>query len=190
MILEFHSFMCVEMPAWPGVVQVEVFLSEITSMKAYVDYIFRDSRGNVIVRGTSIWVMVDIQSHRPVSCREVHRFMEQYDPQNHTPHSRYQFPQEVEADNVVTARHLVTRLETDFNGHMNNREFVRLAFSIIDSSAMEEHTIREMHVRFQQECHAGETLDCRCAANEDGRITIRIDKPDRTVACIVSTTWI
>ncbi len=73
---------------------------------------------------------------------------------------------------------------------MSNRDFVRLALSVIDPTATEGRTIREIHARFQQECLAGETLDCVCAAGGDGRITIRIAKSDGTAACLVSTVWV
>ena len=190
MILEFHGSLSGEMPAWPGIVQVEVFLSEITSLKAYVDYIFRDVRGNIVTRGTSVWVMINLKTRRPVPCGEVQRFTQQYDPRNHVPHLRYHFPDDGQSAGAVAMGHRVTRLETDFNGHMSNRDFVRLALSTIDPAAIEGRTIREIHVRFHQECLAGETLDCVCAAGKDGRITIRIAKPDGTAACLVYTVWI
>ena len=190
MILEFHASLFREMSAWPGIVQVEVFLSEITSLKAYVDYLFRDVRGDIVARGTSIWVMIDLGTRRPVPCSEVQRFVEQYDPHNRVPHLRYHFPDDGQPEGAVATGHRVTRLETDFNGHMSNRDFVRLALSVIDPAATEGRTIREIHARFQQECLAGETLDCVCAAGKDGRITIRIAKPDGTAACLVYTVWI
>ena len=116
--------------------------------------------------------------------------MAQYDTRNYVPHTRYHFSNDRESDSAVVMGHRVTRLETDFNGHMSNRDLVRLALSVIDPTATAGRTIRGIHARFQQECLVGETLDCVCVADKDSRITIRIAKPDSTVACMVSTVWI
>ena len=189
MILGFHGYLDEQMPAWPGTVQVEVFLSEITAMKAYVDYVFRDAQGNVFAQGTSLWVMIDIHTRKPVPCSEVERFMAQYDPQNRVSHPRYHFFNEGKFGGKAKTEHRVTRLETDFNGHMNNRDYLRLALSVIDPAATAGRTIREIHLKFLQECVAGEMLDCLCDVEEGGEITIRIAKPDGTPACLVSTVW-
>ena len=160
-----------------------------TAMKAYVDYVFRDVQGNVFAQGTSLWVMIDIHTRKPVPCSEVERFMAQYDPQNRVSHPRYHFFNEGKFGDTAKTEHRVTRLETDFNGHMNNRDYLRLALSVIDPAASAGRTIREIHLKFLQECVAGEMLDCLCDVGEGGEITIRIAKPDGTPACLVSTVW-
>ncbi len=189
MILEFHGSLAEEMPSWPGIVQVEVFLSEITALKVYVDYIIRNVRGDIFARGTSMWVMIDFHTRKPVPYSEVKRFMDLYDPCNHLFHSRYNFLKDGESESIAVTEHRVTRLETDFNGHMNNRDYLRLALSVIDPAATAGRNIREIHIKFLQECHAGNMLDCSCIMAKDGQISIRIAKPDGPAACLVSTVW-
>jgi medium-chain acyl-[acyl-carrier-protein] hydrolase len=190
MILEFHSSFAEDMPTWPGIVQTEVYLSEISLLKAYVDFLFRDSRGQIIARGTSKWVMMDVNERKPVPCGEVKRFVEQYDEKNHKAHERFQFlPFDASAEGDHSTQHVVTRLETDFNGHMSNRDFVRFALSSINPAMIQERTISEMHVRFVKECLEGEVVGCSSKVEGDDRIALFLSNSQKELVCQCQITW-
>jgi len=190
MILEFHSSFAEDMPTWPGIVQTEVYLSEISQLKAYVDFLFRDSQGQIIARDTSKWVMMDVNERKPVPCGEVKRFIEQYDEKNHKAHERFQFlPFDASAERGHSTQHVITRLETDFNGHMSNRDFVRLALASIPPALIQERTIREMHVRFIKECHEGETIDCSSKEGDKGTIALFLSNTQGELVCQCQTVW-
>ena len=190
MILEFHSSFSENMPTWPGTVQTEVFLSEISRLKAYVDFIFRDSLGQIIARGTSKWVMMDVNERKPVPCCEVKRFVEQYDENNYTAHKLFHFPSfDATAEGLQTTRHIVNRLETDFNGHMSNRDFVRLALSSINPAMIQERILSEMHVRFVKECLEGEVVDCSSKIGDDDTIALFLSNSQNELVCQCITAW-
>jgi len=190
MINEFHCRFD-GFPSWPGIVQLEVFLSELSTIRIYVDYLARDVCGQIVARGTSVWVLADGQSRRMVPCRSHPRVVALYDEQNFVPHARFPFPSAFDAEAVrgQCLEHTVSSSETDFNGHMSNRDHVRLALSTIAPSLIEGRTIREFHVRFQQECHTGETLSCSCRDNGGGHIDLSLNKPDTTTVCLIATLW-
>lgn len=191
MILEFHSSFGEDMPAWPGIIQTEVFLSEINRLKAYVDFLFRDPRGRIIARGTSKWAMMDFNKRKPVSCSEVQRFVEQYDESNHRTHERFVFPSlDATKDGLHITEHVVNRTETDFNGHMSNRAFVRLALSCIEPAMIQGRNISEMHVRFIKECREGEELDCFCEVGNDDTIALFLSNARGDMVCQILTTWL
>lgn len=176
MITEFHSELG-RFPTWPGITQVEVFLSELSSVKVYVDYRMRDERGNIFARGSSTWLMVDVTTRRMLPHQSIPRFAGlMYDEQNHIAHRRYSFPTpdleagSTDAVDVAETVHTVSASETDFNGHMSNRDYVRLAMSLLQPLAPADLSIRALHVKFLQECHKGEKLLCLCGRDR-GRLT-------------------
>jgi len=190
MILEFHSSFAEDMPTWPGIVQTEVYLSEINQLKAYVDFLFRDSRGRIIARGTSKWVMMDLNERKPVPCSDVKRFVEQYDERNYKKHERFSFLSfDSTTEDFHTTQYVVNRLDTDFNGHMSNRGFVRLALASINPALTQGRTIRELHVRFIKECLEGETINCSSKVGEDGTVALFLSNAQEELVCQCLTVW-
>lgn len=186
MISEFHARL-EALPSWPGIVQMEVFLSELSTIKIYVDYLTRDVRGQIVARGTSVWVLVDAATRRMLPCRSHPRVVALYDEQNFIRHSRLPFTDVLNAESTGMnyLEHIISSSETDFNGHMSNRDYVRLALSAIEPSLIKGQTLSAFHVRFQQECHTGETLCCRCLDKGDGHIDLYLTKPDGTAVCLI-----
>lgn len=190
MISEFHSSFTEEMPTWPGIVQAEVYLSEISRLKAFVDFLFRDCRGRIIAQGTSTWVMVDVNKRKPFPCSEVKRFVEQYDESNRKVHERFLFLSfDAKAEGHHTIRHVVNRMETDFNGHMSNRDFVRLALSSINPAMIQGRTISEMHVKYIKECLEGEVIDCSSKVEHDDTIVLFLSNSRNEQVCQCLTEW-
>ncbi len=189
-ILEFHASFAEDMPSWPGIVQTEVYLSEIGKLKAYVDFLFRDSRGRIIARGTSKWVMMDVNERKPVPCSDVKRFVEQYDERNYKKHERFPFLSfDSTTEDFHTTQHVVNRLDTDFNGHMSNRGFVHLALSSINPAMIHGRCISEMHVRFIKECLEGEVIDCSSKVEEGGTIALFLSNAHGELVCQCLTVW-
>lgn len=187
MICEFHSHFD-RLPFWPGTARVEVFVSELSTVKVYVDFLMRDDRRNIFARGSSTWLMVDVQSRKMLPCHCVPRFVTLYDEQNRVPHGRYDFRPIRQEEAVSFSDHTITEAETDFNGHMSNRDYVRLAMGIIRPLAGPDRCIRELHAKFLQECHTGETLRCLCQ-RQDSRICAVLLRPDKRPVCQITTEW-
>jgi hypothetical protein len=120
---------------------------------------------------------------------DVARFASQYDPQNHVPHRRFAFPPFTCSDGILMAEHTVSSLETDFNGHLNNRDSVRLALSLARPDWIANRTIRELHVKFLRECRTGEKMSCRCRNRGQGDIDALLVKHDGTPVCQIATIW-
>ena len=194
MISEFHSKLD-RLPTWPGIAQVEVFLSELSSIKVYVDYLMRDSRGNIFAKGSSTWLMVDVRSRRMLPHSSIPRFAGlMYDEQNHLVHGRYTFrspePETGSACNAVAVDtiHTVSAAETDFNGHMSNRDYVRLAMSLIQPLAPAGQSIQALHAKFLKECHKGEKLQSLCGW-KCGQLSAVLLSSDKIPVCQLDTEW-
>lgn len=190
MITEFHATFADELPSWPGIVSMEVYLSELSTVKAYVDYLIRDVRGNIVVRGTSAWVMMELASRRMIPCRSCQRFVEQYDESNHTPHARYVFPPLQPASGHLSGTHAITQMNTDFNGHVSNREYFRISLSLADLQKKKNHRLRDIHIKFLQETRIGESLRCYQHETGPGSLFVQLVKAETgAIVCQLMMQW-
>lgn len=188
MIAEFHSSFS-HLPVWPGIVQMEVFVSELASVKVYVDYLVRDIRGRIVASGESTWLMVDVRSRRMLPSSTVPRLTALYDERNHVAHQRHAFrPAAGPEETAAASTHTVSAAETDFNGHMSNRDYVRLAMSLVQPLIPDGTAIRELHVKFMQECHSGEILHCRVSQNGP-QIIVTLLRDGGYPVCVINTCW-
>ena len=139
--------------------------------------------------------MVDVASRRILPHQSIPRFAAlMYDAQNHVAHRRYAFPSpdlEAESCGAMDAPenvHIVSASETDFNGHMSNRDYVRLAMAFLQPLAPGEESIRALHVKFLQECHKGEKLQCCCGRDGD-QISAVLLRAGKIPVCQLVTIW-
>lgn len=165
--------------------------SELSTVKAYVDYLIRDIRGNIVVRGTSAWVMMDLASRRMIPCHSCRRFVEQYDESNHTPHARYVFPPLQPASGHLSGTHAITQMNTDFNGHVSNREYFRISLSLADLQKKKSHKLRDIHIKFLQETRVGESLRCYQHETEPGSLLVQLVKAETgALVCQLMMQWV
>lgn len=191
MITEFHATFANQLPSWPGIVSMEVYLSELSTVKAYVDYLIRDIRGNIVVRGSSAWVMVDLASRRMIPCHNCQRFVEQYDESNHTPHPRFVFPSLQPASGLLSGTHAITPMNTDFNGHVSNREYFRISLSLAKLQGKKSLKLRDVHIKFLQETRVGESLRCYQHEPEPGSLYVQLVKAETgALVCQLMMQWI
>lgn len=190
MITEFHADFANRLPSWPGIVSVEVFLSELSTVKAYVDYLIRDIRGNIVARGTSIWVMIDLATRRMIPCRSCQRFVEQYDDANHTPHGRFAFPSLQPTSEQLVSTHAISDLDTDFNGHMSNRDYFRIAMALAYRHGKGKKRLTAVHIKYLKETHAGDTVLCYRQERNPDRINVLLSHGETGEnACQLAAEW-
>lgn len=91
----------------------------------YRNVIIEDADGEVIVCADSIWTLVDLESGRPVKITE--EDCAGYDLEERYPMEpmsrKIKYPKDINVIDQVT----VKRANVDYNGHMSNGEYIKLA---------------------------------------------------------------
>ena len=105
-------------PLWRERLVSEVKVAELTSTRAYFDFILRRSDGEVYASGTGIWTPVEIATGRPVPIETI---CELRIPDGATGirHPKLRFGSQGEL--VFEKEHLTTLGDMDFNKHVGNR---------------------------------------------------------------------
>jgi medium-chain acyl-[acyl-carrier-protein] hydrolase len=136
--------------------------------KAFVyprHYVVTDEKGDVIVRGISLWAILDKTSHKPtippangVVIAPVHQAGELVWP-----------PRQLLEGLSAKENRLVHNSDLDFNGHMNNIRYVDFALDSDDLAFYSSHIPSEFQITFSSETTLGETMEISSSLSETAR---------------------
>ncbi len=114
--------------------------------------IIEDSNGEVIICADSIWTLVDIETGRPTKITEEdskgYDLYERYDMEAMS--RKIKVPKESEIIDKVVVR----RSSVDYNGHMSNGEYIRLASDYLTF----DKKITGIKVEYKTQAKLGEEL--------------------------------
>jgi len=160
-------------PQWGDHLIVTTWPSDHERLLASREFIGRDPDGREFFRATSDWMILDRNSGRPKNLRRLDLDLPAAGPKVlTTPLARLQ---PVEAyDRVGTLRVPFSAL--DFNGHVNNTEYVRWALDAAQRRFPDLSEIRSAQVTYLAEVFEGEEVELLVSRGDHGPIHACIRK--------------
>ncbi len=125
------------------------------------DFIGTDGNGNVVLRATSIWSLLDIQSRKMLNPHDIdHLYGGPYLEKNAGVEAKWE---KLTADESYGCRYVknVRWTDLDINRHVNNTNYTQWAMDCIDSPDF-NGKIRQMEVTFHSECLMGDEIKIMC----------------------------
>jgi medium-chain acyl-[acyl-carrier-protein] hydrolase len=146
----------VALPAWGEEVTLTTWPKGIDRLFALRDFRMHDRRGNVLVRGTSWWLLLEMEKLRP---RRIETLQLSY-LLNDTEHALKESLNKLVLPPKLTPRYerLVLTSDLDVNHHVNNTEYVRWIADAIDPPDGTPTVLRTLQVNYLEEARLGETL--------------------------------
>ena len=132
------------------------------------DFILASAEGEPLVRATSSWVVMDVNSRR--LCRAEDIVGGDTSCPDHaveTPAGKVILPKGIEPENVGS--HVVRYSDVDLLGHTNNVRYLVWALDRIDLDELRAHPVKEVSINFNHEVRPGETVEL-------GRV--RVENPE------------
>lgn len=191
-ISDFHVVIDKERPLWPEVITLEVWVSNLTSIKAYFDFRMLDSRGQEFARGTTIWAIIDALTRRP-SLRAEQLLKDKFvvvDELALGEHARPKFKSKGAQLGKVDYRTLMP--DVDFNAHVSNRLYLNTALSSEDLYFERTHCVREVLIHYYKETMLGQMMHCfkHQALDADPLTRIyEILNEDGQLTCMIQISW-
>ena len=189
-ITEYTADMGSAVAFWSEEVDVELWVSELSSLRIFADFrIVRADNGTTVATGSFQMNILNTESHRlePTDFLQG-RFA--VVPELMTPsHKKLRFPKGETA--MAEMEHTVTRLDVDFNGHMGNRSYVDLALLTLPEQQLRTKRLAQMTVHWLRESHLGDRLCCRTCpvAGDEEQCLHTITGPDGAPVCELLTRW-
>jgi medium-chain acyl-[acyl-carrier-protein] hydrolase len=163
-VMSYHF----EVTRWPlanETITIETFPGVTKAFIYPRHYIVYDEKGAIIVRGISLWAVLDHASHKPtippangVDIAAIHEEGELSWP-----------PRQVLEDLSVKELRLVRNSDLDFNGHMNNIRYVDFALDSDDFAFYSSHIPTEFQMTFSSETTLGKTMEIASKLSEEKR---------------------
>ena len=177
-------------PAWRDEIDVETWPSGTERLFATRDFIVKNADGDVLVRAVSWWLMIDIESRRPLRLPEFISSLTLSNRERALNGSRSNIP-EPRAD--ANARELrVQYADLDVNGHANNVRYVEWALEGVPKDVLNTMHVMELDVLFKAETVHGDpvtvAVDSVDSKNAIFVHAIRSSLDGRYLAGL-STTW-
>ena len=126
--------------------------------QAQRDFDAVDEDGNQIIYAASRWVLMNTIKRRPAKMPDA--FFDAYVFEDSRPLSDEDFKMPApDPDDLAAERKiLVTRRDTDTNGHANNLVYVEWAFDDVSDEIYENGTVTDIRVMYKKECRKGSTV--------------------------------
>ena len=155
-ISEYQISIVGPLPFWSEKFQVEVWASEISSLRLYMEFRLK-YRGVVFAQGDSTWAILDATTRHPVPMQSIITNITPIaECINPTHRHRIEKPE----GELHLSTHRTNVSDVDFNRHINNRTYVNsFANSLPESFAEKDCT--SAIVKFKQESFLGDVLTCQ-----------------------------
>lgn len=113
-----------------------------------------DKDGNVIIRASSIWALLDHQTRRVSMRKDIvpEIAFEKHDDQIPQPRKI------IAADTQLVDERKIYYSEIDLNGHLNNCSYIKLLVDIHDVEFYKKHQISGITTNYVKEVYAGQTV--------------------------------
>lgn len=141
-------------PRWKEQVTLRTNTGKASALQARRFVEMRDAEGEVIARSDLMWVLIDINTRRPMPLKRAEIDMPVECPPT-IAEPLCAFPAEG-AETVGTAHLVASRRDVDFNGHINNSAYLTWALDTLPEAP--GAAPRRLRINYKRETHAGETL--------------------------------
>lgn len=141
----------------------------------YRDYEVRDENGEVCIKGTSKWTLLDIEKGKLGKLTQ--EIMDCYEPEEISV-----FDEEMERlkepeSYSNSIEYKIHKNEIDNNGHLHNTYYLNLAYEALPDEAFFEQALDHIRITYKKEIKYGEIVECRYA-NVEGKHTITIRRKE------------
>ncbi len=155
-------------PRWRDEVTVETWPAEVAPPFAIRDFRVLDERGEEIAAATSSWLLMDMARRRPLRRIPPEILaLHPTEPVRALPVEASRLPRLDDAEREEHVR--VGRSDLDLNEHVNHVFYVARVEESVPVELWKSARVSELEIEFKSECHLGDELAARSAAEGNDR---------------------
>lgn len=171
-------------PSWRDTIKIKTWPSSGDSLRAFRDFIIMDNEDNVMGRALSYWLMMNVNTRRPVRMPQEILDMAPNDV-DHVLDIKKERLSPLPEESVSTARDFSVRnSDLDLNRHVNNVKYIEWTLETL----CEDVHPAELDIEFHGECSGGQTIRSEAELYDlSSRHQIIRKEDDRLVALALCT---
>lgn len=176
----------IKRPSYKEKVDVETWSRKIERCYGYRDFEIYNKNKELLLKGTSKWVLIDVIKRKPIRISEenIKKYQEYndkgYDVFENEIEKIVQVPNEKQ--NFVR-KYEVQRRDIDGNKHMNNIAYLEVANEILPFEIYQKNMYNNIRINYKKELKYGESVDCYYA-NIDNKHIITLKNDNKIHATI------
>lgn len=148
------DFEFVRRPSWKEVVRLRTNTGKASALQARRFVEMSDLEGKVIARADLMWVLIDVNSRRPIPLK---RAMAQM-PDEYPAIISEPLRVATEFSATETTEMVAPRRDVDFNGHINNGSYLIWALETLPENMQPSAAPRRIRINFKRETFAGAAI--------------------------------
>lgn len=144
-------------PLWHEQTQIETWAtSRLGGVRAYRDFRFLDANDEPVGAATSLWLLLDVNTRRPVRIPDRLLEFRAYERKSVLPDmtERLERPERVEIEKQFQVR----LNDLDFNQHVNNVSYVEWAVETVPQEIWQNHRLAALEIGFFAESVYGDVV--------------------------------
>lgn len=198
-MLEHHWFWSVvnwhlriyHMPRYHERITLQTWSDKCARFQANRSFTICDETGRHLVDVSSRWMFLDLEKRKPTNVPA--EMVENYhcDLPAAIPDERFFLPKEPQGEQIAEREILVTRRDTDTNGHANNVKYLEWVMDDIPDEIYAEMALRDLCIVYRKECLRGDTVTIKTFLQdtEEGKAVDSFLYEGGTVMAQVLSIW-
>ena len=174
-------------PNWFESFQIETWPSGTDRYLAFREFILTDEADHVIGRGSTHWIMLDLEKRKPGRVPESFADLKWPDrPRNFTDLPRLEPLERVDFETSFVARYD----DQDVMGHTNNAVYISWVAEAVPAEYLHTHELQTIDVVFRAECVMGDRILAQTQDMGDGRFLHQLIRAeDQKEVVLAYTVW-
>lgn len=165
-------------PKYKEKIMIETWSTKMERCYGYRDFEVYNNKKELICKGTSKWVLIDIEKRRPIRIEEEAALKyAKYDKGYTVYDNEIEKIDELQNDELIFVKdYQIQRRDIDVNKHMNNIAYLELAYEILPEDVYNENIFKNVRITYKKEVRCGDLVKCYYTNKENKHvITIRND---------------
>lgn len=156
-VLSWIKIAFLHYPKFMDEVKIQTWGKKQHKLHSIRDFLFLNSNDELIIRGTSAWLLLDSKSMRPKVLTQLYPNLKMLD----TKDALIDLPGKIHPAEKLELMFSkkISYSDIDLNQHTNNAKYAEMMFDCFDQEFHREHTVRKLTVTFNTETKFGDEFE-------------------------------
>jgi acyl-ACP thioesterase len=146
-----------KLPQWGETIKIRTWPCGFQSVFAQREFEILDSKGQVVISGSSAWIIIDKNSRRPQRVEQFTSGIPEVSNKNRFGIETLKICELKEKDQSMIVKSVYSDL--DMNGHVNNSRYIGWVIDTYSKEFHQTHQLRKLYVNFLSETDIEEQLE-------------------------------
>lgn len=190
-VIHWHIVL-LQQPVHGETIHIQTWTNKCRKIQAERSYTVTNNQGDIIAKAISRWVLMDFAKRTITSVPDhmIAKYASDQPPA--LANETYKIPKEPTGTLVAQRQFVVTRCDTDTNGHTNNVKYLAWAMDDMPDNLYENMTPYDIRVVYRKECSHHDTVQTKTYLQQQENIQTTltlITDTENTILCEIQMLW-